>query len=179
MRLSPDAIHRLTPEERIRSFEEMPNLIRKIGRAGLKVLLVQGVFDIVHAGHTGLVQAARRIDPAETIIVAGLENDAAVRLNKGNRRPVNPLYDRLQVITEFRSISYAFGYEDIPRYDHPEDYLNRWQTLSPHAVVVASWDPHRDLKEWQAGEAGTHLALVNYRHENSTTRMLETVGYEE
>lgn len=179
MRLNPETIHRLNPEERIRSFDEMPGLIRELGRAGLNVLLVQGVFDIVHAGHTGLLQATRRIDPANSVVVVGLENDDTVRRNKGNRRPVNPLDDRLRVMAEFRSVAYAFGYDDVPRYDHPEDYLERWRALSPAAVVAATWDPHRNLKEWQADEAGTQLALVDYQHENSTTRMLRTVGYEE
>lgn len=179
MRLNPESIHQLHPEERIRSFDEMPGLIRRLGRAGLNVLLVQGVFDIVHAGHTGLLQATRRIDPANSVVVVGLENDETVRRNKGNWRPVNPLNDRLQVMAEFRSVAYAFGYDDVPRYDHPEDYLERWRALSPTAVVAATWDPHRDLKEWQADEAGTQLALVKYQHENSTTRMLRSVGYEE
>ena len=179
MTFSPDRIHQLSPDERIRPFDEMPDLIQQLGRAGLNVLLVQGVFDIVHAGHTGLLQATRRFDPANSAIVVGIENDETVRRNKGDRRPVNPLSDRLKVMAEFRSVTYAFGYKDMPRYGYPEDYLERWRTLSPDAVVAATWDPHLDLKEWQAREAGTQVALVEYQHENSTTRMLRHVGYEE
>lgn len=179
MSFSPEDIHHLEPEERIRPFHEMPSLIRRLQQVGKRVLLVQGVFDIVHVGHTGLLQATRCIEPTQSVVVAGLENDEAVRRNKGNRRPINPLDDRLKVIAEFRSVTFAFGYDDTPSYDDPQDYLDRWRALQPGAVVVASWDPHRDLKEWQADQTGTQVAYVDYRHENSTTRMLRSVGYEE
>jgi cytidyltransferase-like protein len=179
MSFNPDNLQSLSPEERIRSFDEMCTIARQLGRAGLHVLLVQGVFDIVHAGHAGLLQATRRLDPPNSVVVVGLENDETVRRNKGSKRPVNPLRDRLQVVGELRSVTFAFGYEDVPRYDHPEDYLDRWRALSPDAVVAATWDPQRDLKEWQARETGTQIALVDYQHENSTTRMLRMVGYEE
>lgn len=157
----------------------MPGLIRELGRAGLNVLLVQGVFDIVHAGHTGLLQATRSIDPNNSVILVGLENDETVRRNKGDKRPVNPLDDRLRVITEFRSVAYAFGYEDVPRYEHPEDYLERYRALSPATVIAATWDPHLGLKKQQAREADIQVAEVAYQHENSTTRMLRSIGYEE
>lgn len=179
MAFSPDNLHHLRPEDRVRSFDDATGLIRELGRAGLDVFLVQGVFDIVHAGHTGLLQATRRIVPARSVVVAGLENDETVRRNKGSRRPVNPLADRLRVVAEFRSVNYAFGYDDMPRYDEPQDYLDRWRALHPTAVVVPSWDPYRDLKEWQAAETGTQIVYVDYQHENSTTHMLRAVGYEE
>jgi D-beta-D-heptose 7-phosphate kinase / D-beta-D-heptose 1-phosphate adenosyltransferase len=116
---------------RVRSFDEMPGLIGALGRVGLNEFLFRGVFNIVHAGHTGLLRAVRRLAPAYGVIVIGLENDVTVQLNKRDTRPVNPLPDRLAVVTKFRSASYAFGYDDTPRYDHPEDYLTRWRALSP------------------------------------------------
>ncbi len=180
MKFCSDSPDRRITEGRIQPFDEMPELISQLGQAGLRVFLVQGVFDIVHAGHTGLFQATRGILPANGVIVAGLENDETVRANKGDGRPVTTLDDRLKVVGEFRSVDFVFGYTGPPpRYDHPEDYLDRWRTLGPAAVVAASWDPHRDLKQWQADQTGVDLALVDYRHENSTTRMLRQIGYEE
>lgn len=178
MSLLTNAGHSLDPEQKIRSFGEMPQLIRDLRDAGKTVFLAQGVFDIVHAGHVGLIRAARRIDPSNGVVVAGVENDETVRRNKGDTRPVNPLGDRLQVLAEFMSIAYVFGYEDIPAYSQPEDYLTRYRALGSAVFVAAAWDPHRDLKSWQTNEAGAQLVYLDYRHENSTTRMLRSVGYE-
>jgi D-beta-D-heptose 7-phosphate kinase/D-beta-D-heptose 1-phosphate adenosyltransferase len=174
-----DTAHNLDHEQKIRSFGEMPKIIRDLGRAGKTVFLAQGVFDIVHAGHVGLIRAIRRLDTANGVVVVGVENDETVRRNKGDRRPVNPLDDRLQVLAEFMSAAYVFGYDDVPTYNRPEDYLDRYRELGSAVVVAASWDPHRDLKAWQASEVGAQVAYVDYRHENSTTRMLRSVGYEE
>ncbi len=77
------------------------------------------------------------------------------------------------------STGLVFAYEDTPRYTHPEDYIKRQKALGSVAISVPVWDPHLGLKAYQANEAGTRLALVDYRHTNSTTRMLREVGFEE
>lgn len=179
MRLDIASVRNLEPRQKIRSFDEMPGLIRSLGRAGMTVVLAQGVFDIFHVGHVGYLRAARRIDPASSVVVVGVENDETVQRNKGNRRPVNPLADRLLLLSELVSVALTFGYDDVPRYDCPEDYVDRYRTLCPATIAAADWDPHLQLKRWQASQAGTRIAAVDYRHENSTTRMLRLVGYEE
>jgi cytidyltransferase-like protein len=178
MAFNPDTIRQLPAEEKIRSFGEMGGLVRSLGNAGLTVVLAQGVFDIVHLGHVGYLRASRRVDPGNSIVIVGVENDESVRHNKGQARPINPLDDRLQLLTEFVSTGLVFAYEDAPNYNRPQDYIDRYRALAPAAIVVPTWDPHRDLKEWQAHEAGSNLALVEYRHLNSTTVMLQKIGYE-
>lgn len=178
MRLDVKSIRELPAEEKILSFTEMIRLIRRLRFEGTTVVLAQGVFDIVHLGHVGYLQAAQNIDPVNSIVIAGIENDEAVRQNKGDKRPINPASDRSRVLAEFKSTGFVFTYEDAPRYDQPSDYIARYKALGPAAVVVPTWDPHRNLKEWQAKEAGTNLALVTYKHLNSTSRMLRGLGYE-
>lgn len=179
MSLSLEAVRDFGAEEKIRSFGEMTQLIRELGALGATVVLAQGVFDIVHVGHVGYLRASRTVDTNNTIVVVGVENDDSVKANKGDTRPVNPLPDRMNMLAEFRSVALVFPYEDAPNYRRPEDYIKRYKKLSPAAIAVPTWDPNRDLKEWQANEAGTNLAFVDYRFENSTTKMLQRVGYEE
>jgi cytidyltransferase-like protein len=156
----------------------MEKILRSLHGAGITVILAQGVFDIVHSGHVGYLRASSRVKAQNCFLVVGVENDDTVRQNKGNNRPINPLEDRLHVLSEFTSVGLVFAYEDIPRYDKPEDYIKRYSFLRAAAVSVPAWDPHRDLKQWQAHQAGSELAFVNYRHTNSTTKMLHQLGYE-
>lgn len=179
MSFRPEAINHLKGAEKIRTLNEMPSIIRELGHSGMTVVLAQGVFDLVHVGHVGYLRASHMIDPSNSVVVVGVENDDSVRRNKGDSRSINPLGDRMDMLAEFVSVSLVFPYEDTPDYQRPEDFINRYQLLSPAAIAVPTWDPHRDLKEWQASEAGTHLALVDYRRENSTTRTLHQVGYSE
>lgn len=178
MRITPEILRTIPTEEKVQSFEEMPRLIRKLGGAGLTVVLAQGVFDIVHLGHVGYLRAARQVDPTTGVVIVGIENDESVRRNKGDTRPINPESDRLEMLAEFVSTCFVFAYDDAPLYTEPEQYIQRYHALAPAAIAVPTWDPHRSLKEQQAKEAGSQLALVEYQHVNSTTRMLRQVGYE-
>ena len=128
----------LGTEARVYPFQKIPGLIRGLGEFGLRPIVVQGVFDFLHFGHNGLCEAAQALDPVNGVVLAGLDNDATVRQNKGEGRPVNPLADRLHMIAAMRPVAFAFGYTDIPRYDDPEAYLARWRALSGATVVVSS-----------------------------------------
>lgn len=164
---------------RVIEFDKVPKLIQGLGSVGLKPVVVQGVFDVLHRGHLGLFEAAQQLDPFNGVVLAGLDNDATVRQNKGDGRPVNTLPERLHLVAAARPVAFCFGYTDTPRYDDADAYLERWRALSGATVVAAAWDPNRELKEWQASKTGTELAFVDYHHENSTTRMLRSLGYEE
>lgn len=166
-------------EDYILPFGMVPGLIRDLGELGLKPIVVQGSFDFLHPGHNGLCDAAQALDPIDGVVLAGVDNDATVRQNKGPGRPINPLADRLRMIAAMRPVAFAFGYTDTPCYNDAEAYLARWRALSGATVVVSSHDPDREIKEWQAAQTGTEIAFVDYQHENSTTRMLRSVGYEE
>jgi D-beta-D-heptose 7-phosphate kinase/D-beta-D-heptose 1-phosphate adenosyltransferase len=167
----------IAPEEKVRTFSEMPALLARMRRAGTKVVLAQGVFDIVHLGHVGYLRASLRAIPEKSILVVGVENDEAVRRNKGLSRPINPIADRLQVLSEFMSVGIVFAFDDVPDYLRQEDFVDRYKALGRAVIAVPQWDPHRQLKERQAEEAGGQLALIDYRHENSTTLMLARLGF--
>jgi cytidyltransferase-like protein len=178
VKVQGETIFRLAQAEKIRPFDEVCWLIGRLRRQKLNVVLAQGVFDIVHRGHVGYLRAASGIGPG-TVVVVGVENDETVKRNKGGGRPINPASDRLHVLAEFVSVQLVFSYLDVPNYGRSEDYLDRYRELKPDAVVVPTWDPHLELKQWQAAETGTSVSTVTYQHENSTTVMLRRLGYEQ
>ena len=95
--------------------------------AGLKVGFTNGCFDIVHAGHVGyLEQARRRCDR----LVLALNSDASVRLLKGPTRPVNDEEARARVIAGLSSVDLVvlFGAEKPGDDNTPCDLL---KTLEP------------------------------------------------
>lgn len=66
--------------------EEAGEHLKRWRTRGLKIGFTNGCFDILHAGHTTYLAAAR--GECDRLIV-GLNNDASVRLLKGEGRPVN------------------------------------------------------------------------------------------
>ena len=64
-------------------------------RARSQTLVVtNGCFDLLHAGHVAYLESARNLGHA---LIVGLNGDAAVRELKGPNRPVNDAADRAAV----------------------------------------------------------------------------------
>ncbi len=68
---------------------------------GLRVGFTNGCFDILHAGHVGLLNAARAQCDR---LVLGLNSDTSVRRLKGDGRPVNGERDRAAVLAALASV---------------------------------------------------------------------------
>lgn len=71
---------------------------------GKKVVLTNGCFDIIHAGHVRYLTAARA---RGDLLVLGLNSDASVRALKGSTRPINTEHDRAEVVDGLRSVDYV------------------------------------------------------------------------
>jgi cytidyltransferase-like protein len=179
MRVTAENLKKLRGEDKILSFSKMPEVIRRLYKSGLTVVLAQGCYDIVHRGHVEFMRAGRAIEAEKSVLIAGLENDKSIRKNKGSMRPINPLEDRQHVLAEFLSVGLVFGYDDAPDYENQWDYIRRYQELGPALILVPTWDPQLKLKQWQAKKAGTELVMVDFKHYNSTSLMLKKVGFEE
>ena len=70
-------------------------------RAGKKLVVTNGCFDLLHLGHvTYLEQASRQGDA----LLVGVTNDAGVRALKGTGRPLNTAEDRAAVLAALQSV---------------------------------------------------------------------------
>lgn len=69
--------------------------VRRLQRAGRKVVFTNGCFDLLHVGHVRYLQAARRLGDA---LVVGVNSDASVRRIKGPGRPLTPQRERAEIL---------------------------------------------------------------------------------
>jgi D-beta-D-heptose 7-phosphate kinase/D-beta-D-heptose 1-phosphate adenosyltransferase len=76
---------------------------------GLSVGFTNGCFDILHAGHVSLLNAARAQCDR---LVLGLNSDASVRRLKGADRPVNHERDRAAVLAALASVDAVVLFSD-------------------------------------------------------------------
>lgn len=82
-------------------------------RDGKRLVFTNGVFDVLHAGHVRYLAQARELGD---LLIVGMNTDESVRrLGKGPDRPINPLADRMEVLTGLRCVDgvVSFG-EDTP-----------------------------------------------------------------
>lgn len=76
------------------------------------VLLATGCFDILHRGHVELLEGARMSFPAHEIWV-GLNSDNAVRVLKGETRPIHEFESRATVMAALQCVDVVFQIYDV------------------------------------------------------------------
>ncbi|OKK00017.1 PfkB family carbohydrate kinase [Streptomyces sp. CB02400] len=130
---------------------------------GGTVVATGGCFDLVHAGHVGLLESARRV--GDCLIVC-LNSDASVARRKGAGRPLTPAADRARVLAALGSVDAVVVFEE----DTPEVVLGRlrpdvWvkggdysvQEL-PEAGVLRAWGGQAVVLPYLDGRSTTLLA---------------------
>lgn len=82
--------------------------------AGLRVVLTNGCFDLLHAGHVALLEAARA---RGDVLIVALNSDASVRGLKGPARPVLPEAERVEALLALEAVDRVVVYEEpTPRH---------------------------------------------------------------
>lgn len=69
---------------------------------GLSVVLANGCFDVLHAGHIRYLQGARALGD---ILVVGINSDSQVAKLKGDGRPILPEGDRAEIVASLAAVN--------------------------------------------------------------------------
>ena len=141
--------------------------------AGLARPLVftNGVFDLLHRGHVTYLAEARALGAAMAV---ALNSDASARrLGKGDDRPVNALEDRMAVVAALESVSLVTWFdEDTP--------LARILECRPERLVKGGdWAVEKIVGAREVQGWGGSVHSIAFRHERSTTRLLEKIRLSE
>jgi len=70
-------------------------------RAGARVTLTNGCFDVLHVGHVRCLHAAHEIGGK---VVVAVNSDASVRALKGEGRPVMPAEERAEILAALADV---------------------------------------------------------------------------
>jgi D-beta-D-heptose 7-phosphate kinase/D-beta-D-heptose 1-phosphate adenosyltransferase len=135
-------------------------------QAGEKIVFTNGCFDILHAGHVGYLEEARRL--GDRLVVA-VNDDASVRRLKGMGRPVNPLDQRMRVLSGLAAVDWVVGFEE----DTPEPLI---ELLKPD-VLVKGGDYRRDeVVGWEVVEAyGGDVRVLSLIEDCSTSAIVDRI----
>jgi D-beta-D-heptose 7-phosphate kinase/D-beta-D-heptose 1-phosphate adenosyltransferase len=127
------------------------------------VVATGGCFDVLHAGHLRLLEAAAR--EGDSLVVL-LNSDAGVRRLKGPGRPVSSQADRTAMLLALRCVDAVVVFDE----DDPRRALAE---LRPDVWVKGGDYRHEDLVEAPVVESfGGRVHLVDVLEGRSTSSML-------
>ncbi|HEX7324930.1 MAG TPA: D-glycero-beta-D-manno-heptose 1-phosphate adenylyltransferase, partial [Rhodanobacteraceae bacterium] len=140
--------------------------VRGWRHAGKRVVLTNGCFDLLHAGHLALLhQAAQYGD----VLIVAINSDASIRRLKGPGRPVVPAPERTALLAALTCVDAVTLFrEDTPlellRAIHP-DVLVKGQDYQLKEVIG------REIVESNGGR----VVLVPLVADKSTTASIERI----
>ncbi|MBX3463886.1 MAG: adenylyltransferase/cytidyltransferase family protein [Planctomycetes bacterium] len=77
--------------------------------SGKVVVLTNGVFDLLHVGHTRCLEDARS---RGDLLVVALNTDKSAEALKGKGHPVVPLEERMEVLAALAFVDYVTAFEE-------------------------------------------------------------------
>jgi len=146
--------------------EEMRKEIVKLQKAGKRVVFTNGVFDILHIGHLTYLEEAGNLGD---ILVVGVNSDASVKVNKGDKRPINSEKNRAYVLLGTKFVDYAVIFDEKT----PEKLLD---ILKPDVHVKGGDYKKEDLPETKIVEGnGGEVKILSFVDNVSTTQIINKI----
>ena len=148
---------------------ELPEWRQRLRHSGKRLVVTNGCFDLLHAGHVSYLQAARNSGDA---LLVGLNGDASVRALKGADRPINVEHDRARVLAALEAVDGVCIF--------PERTATRFLSLAQPDVYVKGGDytvARLNPEERHTVEAaGGRIVIIPFLPGKSTTSLLEKIA---
>ncbi|MHC3429965.1 D-glycero-beta-D-manno-heptose 1-phosphate adenylyltransferase [Streptomyces sp. DT18] len=161
---SPSGFRAALPEEALPRdvYGDPYEVVARVRARGGRVVATGGCFDLLHAGHVALLEAARA---AGDCLVVCLNSDDSVRRGKGPGRPLVPARDRARLLTALGCVDAVLVFDE----ETPERVLRalRPDVWAKGADYTRDGLPEADLVEGWGGQ----VVLVPYLAGHSTTAL--------
>ena len=133
---------------------------------GETIVMTNGCFDILHAGHVQYLTEARKL--GHRLIVAVNDDQSVARL-KGEGRPVNTLDLRMAVLAGLQSVDWVVPFSE----DTPERLICR---VVPDVLVKGGdYLPHQVAGHDCVETNGGNVVILSFKDGCSTTRLIDSI----
>ena len=153
-------------KENLLSQNDMEKKIKELKEKGKKVVFTNGVFDILHVGHLTYLQEARELGD---VLVVGVNSNSSVKVNKGDKRPINDELHRAYMLLGTKFVDYVVIFNEKT----PEKIL---ELLKPSIHVKGGDYKKEDLPETKVVEAnGGEVQILSFVDNVSTTEIINKI----
>lgn len=144
---------------------ELRQQIEEWRRAGERIILANGNFDLLHVGHVRYLHGAKALGGK---LVVAINADASVRALKGEGRPVMPEHERAEIVAALADVDAVVIFPEL-------DVRAIIREVRPDIQAkgtdyTAESVPERDT----VAECGGRVAIVGDPKDHSTSEILRT-----
>jgi D-beta-D-heptose 7-phosphate kinase / D-beta-D-heptose 1-phosphate adenosyltransferase len=156
-------------EKLVHSLEELGHLCAVYKTQGKRIVFTNGCFDILHSGHVSYLNRAKQLGD---VLIVGVNTDESIKRIKGAQRPINPLADRVHVLSGLMAIDHIVAFGCIED-DTPKPLI---QVVRPD-IFVKGGDYTRDkLPEAETVEqVGGEIVFLSLVPDHSTTHIIQQI----
>lgn len=161
------ALH-ATPEtsEHVVNEFQLKELVKKAKLRGEKVVMTNGCFDILHAGHVAYLEEAKK--QGSKLIVA-VNSDESVQQLKGLSRPINSLETRMAVLAGLRSVDWVVPFSE-------ETPARLIETILPDVLVKGGdYTPEQIAGANTVIKNGGAVKILCFKEGISTTQIIKKI----
>lgn len=145
---------------------ELKEEVRKARIRGEKIVMTNGCFDILHAGHVSYLANARKL--GDRLIVA-VNSDESVKQLKGESRPINPLMQRMIVLGALNSVDWVVPFTE----ETPQRLI---ASILPDILVKGGdYKPEEIAGGKEVIAAGGSVKVLNFEDGCSTTNIINAI----
>jgi D-beta-D-heptose 7-phosphate kinase/D-beta-D-heptose 1-phosphate adenosyltransferase len=147
--------------------EELQSLVEEARSQSETVVMTNGCFDVLHAGHVAYLEEAKSL--GDRLIIA-VNDDDSVRKLKGETRPVNALEDRMAVLAGLAAVDWVVPFSE----DTPTRLI---QSLLPDILVKGG-----DYRSDEIAGAkdvlrnGGEVRVLAFREGHSSSRIIDKLA---
>ena len=94
--------------------QELSSEIKKLQKAGKKVVFTNGCFDLLHIGHTLLFEKARSLGD---VLIVAINSDKSLKGLKGPKRPLVGEKDRAKLLLALKAVDYVVVFGEQTPYE--------------------------------------------------------------
>jgi len=146
--------------------EELAAMVAEAKASGQRIVMTNGCFDILHAGHVSYLEEAKSL--GDRLIVA-VNDDASVTRLKGPDRPITPLADRMAVLAGLAAVDWVVPFAE----DTPAKAIER---LLPDVLVKGGdWRPEDIVGGDLVTQHGGQVRVLDFKPGRSTSALIRTI----
>jgi D-beta-D-heptose 7-phosphate kinase / D-beta-D-heptose 1-phosphate adenosyltransferase len=152
--------------------EHLQEICQTYHAEGKRIVFTNGCFDILHSGHVAYLHQAKLLGD---VLIVAVNTDQSIRRLKGEKRPINPLQDRLEVLSALSAVTHVIAFGD----EMDDTPIPVVKVVRPHIFVKGGdYTTDRLPEAATVSELGGEIVFIPLVPDHSTTRIIERIHHE-